>query len=640
MMEAMTPRSTTRALVGTALVGALLAAALAIDLTVLVSTPTAALYAVPLLVAALLFSPRVVAGFGALAIVLHLVAEQSDAIEPALWPVYAVSLLALAALAVLLAAERERSARRAREAEQAADRTGRLQAVTAAFSEAITPGEVAEVVVEQGVAALGAQAGFIAALTADGAEFEMVRTIGYPGGVGEQWERFPVTTPVPVSDAVRTGEPIWIESPPVLQARYPHVATPDAIRQSGAWAALPLIVEGRALGAMGLKFAQARTFGPEDRAFMLALARQCAQALERTRLYEAERMARAEAEATERRYRGIFESAGDALVVASEGHVVDANPAACTLLGYGLDELKGEALSTFVAASQEWIEEQMTRVAEEDRWRGEVEWRRKDGSPVPVEVTVRRVELPSGAVTLGVARDISQRRALERMQQDFVAMATHELMTPITALKGFAQIAQHGGMPWEQAAASIVTQADHLSRLVGDLLDVARLESGRLELWRGEVDLAALARSCTQHAGAMAPTHAMVVEAPGRMPVGWWDRDRLGQILANLLSNAVKYSPAGGEILVRVDDRGCEARVAVRDAGVGVAPDDLPRLFDRFYRVETARNGARGLGLGLYIARSLAEAHGGRIWAKSAGPGKGSTFTVALPYGEPPSDAE
>ncbi|MDP8922693.1 MAG: ATP-binding protein [Chloroflexota bacterium] len=639
-MEAMSPRSTTRALAGAALVGVLLAAALAIDLTVLVSTPTAALYAVPLLVAALIFSPRVVAGFGALAVILHLVAEQPGAIEPAVWPVYAASLLALAALAVLLAAERERSARRTREAEHAADRTARLQVVTAAFSEAITPGEVAAVVVEQGVAALGAQAGFIAALTTDGAEFEMVRTVGYPDGVGEQWERFPVTTPVPISDAVRTGEPIWIESSEVLQARYPHVATPDAIRQSGAWAALPLIVEGRALGAMGLKFARARPFSSEDRAFMLALARQCAQALERTRLYEAERTARSEAEATERRYRGIFENAGDALVVARDGYVLDANPAACALLGYGLDELRGQPLATFVVTRPAWIEAQRQCIAEEGQWRGEVEWRRKDGSIVPVEVTVRRVELPAGAVELGVGRDISQRRALERMQQDFVAMATHELMTPITALKGFAQIAQHGGMPWEQATASIVTQADHLSRLVGDLLDVARLESGRLALWRSEVDLAALARSCTEHARAMTPTHPMVVEAPARMPVGWWDRDRLGQILANLLSNAVKYSPDGGEILIRVEDRGGEARITVRDAGVGVTPDDLPRLFDRFYRVETGRNGARGLGLGLYIARSLAEAHGGRIWATSAGPGRGSTFTVALPYGEPPPDAE
>jgi signal transduction histidine kinase len=122
------------------------------------------------------------------------------------------------------------------------------------------------------------------------------------------------------------------------------------------------------------------------------------------------------------------------------------------------------------------------------------------------------------------------------------------------------------------------------------------------------------------------------VDAPEAPLEGNWDHDRLMQVLDNLLSNAVKYSPAGGEIVVRLDDRGDAAQVSVHDQGNGIAAETLPRLFDRFYRTDNADTTARGLGLGLHISKLLVEAHGGRIWAESPGPGQGSTFTLVLPY--------
>ncbi|MGH2355280.1 MAG: GAF domain-containing protein, partial [Chloroflexota bacterium] len=172
--------------------------------------------------------------------------------------------------------------------------------MTAALSEAVTPSQVAAVVVDQGVAALGALAGSMVLLAADGAALEIVRAIGYAEEMLDSWRRFPISAPTPLSDAVQTATPVWLESLAVCERRYPVLAAAQGTGAQ-AWAAIPLLAAGRAVGAIGLSFAEPQVFGDDDRAFMLALARQCALALERARLYEAERTARAQAEATQRR---------------------------------------------------------------------------------------------------------------------------------------------------------------------------------------------------------------------------------------------------------------------------------------------------------------------------------------------------
>jgi PAS domain S-box-containing protein len=188
----------------------------------------------------------------------------------------------------LYAAEQE--ARRT--AQHAADRMARLQALTAALSEALTRDEVVAAVVKHGVAALAASAGSVALPDESGTEIEVVCAIGYPSEVLEAWHRFPVDASVPLADAVRTGEPVWLESREAWLARYPQLASAVASSDANASAALPLAEEGRVIGALGLSFGEAREFDEEDRAFMIALAQQCGQALERARLYEAERRAR------------------------------------------------------------------------------------------------------------------------------------------------------------------------------------------------------------------------------------------------------------------------------------------------------------------------------------------------------------
>jgi signal transduction histidine kinase len=184
----------------------------------------------------------------------------------------------------------------------------------------------------------------------------------------------------------------------------------------------------------------------------------------------------------------------------------------------------------------------------------------------------------------------------------------------------------------ERAVRSIVAQTGHLERLIGDLLDASRLEAGALELRPEPLDLVEPVRACAEEAQATWERHTIRVEAPDAPLEGTWDRDRVSQVIGNLLGNAVKYSPDGGEILVRVRDRGDEADVSIRDQGVGIDAGALARLFDRFYRAEDVAGSIRGVGLGLYISKELVAAHGGRLWAESAGAGRGSTFHVTLPY--------
>ena len=182
-------------------------------------------------------------------------------------------------------------------AEHTAERNASLQALTAALSEALTPAQVGEIVVNQGLAALKASAGFVVLLTDQDQTLELVGALGYPQEILEAWSRFPITAPVPIADAVQTKKPIFIESRAIWAQLYPHLATQYAYISDNAWASIPLIVEGRTVGAMGLSFLNARTFNEEDCGFMLALAQQCAQAIERARAYAAERQARADSEA-------------------------------------------------------------------------------------------------------------------------------------------------------------------------------------------------------------------------------------------------------------------------------------------------------------------------------------------------------
>ena len=244
--------------------------------------------------------------------------------------------------------------------------------------------------------------------------------------------------------------------------------------------------------------------------------------------------------------------------------------------------------------------------------------------------------LPEGGAVLAIF-DLTQRRQLETVRRDFVANVSHELKTPLTVIRGFADtLAGDDTLPpgtRREFARTVQANAERMQRIVDDLLDLSRIESGGWVPNPQHVDLAAVTRDATLTLAEAAIAKNVRIEiAPGDdARAVYADPTALRQVLANLIENAVRYTPAGGIVTVESAGAGTGTRVVVRDTGIGIPPEHLPRIFERFYRADPARSrDAGGTGLGLAIVRHLAEAHGGRVEATSA-PGRGTSIAVHFP---------
>ncbi len=218
-------------------------------------------------------------------------------------------------------------------------------------------------------------------------------------------------------------------------------------------------------------------------------------------------------------------------------------------------------------------------------------------------------------------------------QQDFMANVSHDLKTPLTSIQGYSQAIMDGAAKDPASAAKIIhEEAGRLNRMVTELTDLARLQAGRLSMHTSAIDMGKLAAAIGQRLGILAQERGLTLhQQTPSMPEIAGDGDRLAQVLTNLVSNAIKYTPKGGEIWLTTQINNGGVEVVVRDTGVGIATDDLPRVFERFYQVDKTRGPRRGTGLGLAITQEIVQAHGGRITVTSAGVGQGSTFTVWLP---------
>ena len=423
----------------------------------------------------------------------------------------------------------------------------------------------------------------------------------------------------------------------------PGIHDQEWARREGmvAFVGYPLLVGDRMLGVMAF-FARHR-LDETTRSALNAVTNALAVGIDRDRaetsresLLLAERSARKAAEEAETRYRGLFEGVADAILVAgSDRYYRDANAAASALLGYSRAELIQLQTDDIVAYEPAWTQEEFNRFRTEGTWQGELELRRKDGSQVPVEARATVVGLPGGPVFISVIRDISQRKHLERLQRDFLAMVTHDLRSPLTAVKGWAQVLRRRvGLDERsrQTVSRILAQVEQMNRLIGDLAELVRIEAGELQLKREPCNLVELAREQVTLVESQTTRHPLRIESGIEPLMAMVDRQRIGQVLQNLLVNASKYSPDGGDIVVRLGIVGDEARIDVVDRGIGIAPDHVGQLFERFYRADVT--GAGGLGLGLHISKMLVDAHGGRITVQST-EGQGSTFTVALPLVSP-----
>ncbi len=236
---------------------------------------------------------------------------------------------------------------------------------------------------------------------------------------------------------------------------------------------------------------------------------------------------------------------------------------------------------------------------------------------------------------------LAEKTRLEEMQSTFVSIVSHELQTPVAIIKSYAATLAREDAEWpaetiQRVSHNIEDECDRLHRLITDLLDLSRIQAGRVAMRVGSVDLPQITSEIIDQLGPRAPRHSLRSSFPSNFPIIRGDADQLRRALFNLVQNAVKYSPNGGEVLVAGELVGSNAVIVrVIDHGGGIAPGEEERIFERFHRSDNRLSrSTAGVGLGLYIARSVVEGHGGRIWAESGGPGQGSIFTLLLPVGE------
>lgn len=263
-----------------------------------------------------------------------------------------------------------------------------------------------------------------------------------------------------------------------------------------------------------------------------------------------------------------------------------------------------------------------------------------------LEVSADRLFLQAIAIPLGSAlpgstlllvQDLTRLRRLEMVRRDFISNVSHELRTPLASLKALTETLQEGALEDPPAARRFLTrmdtEIDTLTQLVRELLELSRIESGKVPLQRKQISPCALVSPAVERMTVQAVRAGLTLhmDCPADLPPVLADPDRMEQVMVNLLHNAIKFTPPNGSITVSGRREGNQVVIWVKDTGVGIAPNDLQRIFERFYKADRARSGG-GTGLGLSIARHMVEAHGGKIWAEST-VGKGSTFYFSLPVG-------
>lgn len=345
---------------------------------------------------------------------------------------------------------------------------------------------------------------------------------------------------------------------------------------------------------------------------------------------------------TERRQAGmetsrlasIVEDSADAIFSCTlDGIIVNWNRGAEALFGYTSEEAIGQTMSFVSPTDRQHEAAELVGRLNGDAPIEPFETIKvhKNGANIDVQIRISPIKNASGQ-TVGVSaivRDITERKRMERVQKDFIAMASHDLAGPLTVLRARAQLMQRRQEYDESSLLTMIEQTKRMERLIADLRDLVRLETGQFELQLTPCDMVALARAAVDRTAIQHPDRTITYAPDIASVTGDWDEDRVGQVLDNLLGNATKHTPATTPVTLALGATDQSVAVSVTDSGPGIDPDAVPHLFDRFYRANRQID-TSGLGFGLYISRMLIEAHGGQITVDSR-LGQGSTFTVLLP---------
>lgn len=410
---------------------------------------------------------------------------------------------------------------------------------------------------------------------------------------------------------------------------------------------LPLLFEEEILGVIYL-FRGGNAFTQLDWQFLQGFAYQAAIAVRNARLYQQL--------STERsRLATIVEnSANGIMILAPDLRVQVINQALAAMTGMTPAEAIGKPCDHIlslhnVVGDNLCADQDVVKLETQGGLRCEGDLARPGGGHITVAVTYTPLTDEHERLVNIIVNvlDITRFREEEEMKSTFISIISHELKTPVALIKGYAQTLARPDAEWDQTVARqgleiIEEEADRLEALINNLLDVSRIQAGGLRLDIADVNLIRLLERAAQDYRTQTDRHELAVDLPADLPVISGDEERLRQVFTNLLSNAIKYSPEGGLIRiggwVEADPHHKDGRqrvvIYVADEGIGIPEAELPKIFERFYRVDSGlRRSTAGVGLGLFLIHAIVEAHGGEIWVHSK-PNKGTTFFVGLPLEE------
>jgi len=400
---------------------------------------------------------------------------------------------------------------------------------------------------------------------------------------------------------------------------------------------IPLATHGQVIGVIFIFRSYPDLFSTNDKNLLQSFADQAAIAVFNAQLY-------GQVSYEKQRLDALIDSAADGIMILDAGRRIErCNSAFEKLYGRPRTEIQGRAHGDMIR----WARHPEGSTLEEAESGGwpltpnaylyvEGDLARANPPALPVGITYAPLLAPDGALRniIATVRDITKFRTAEEIKNTFVSIVSHELKTPVALIKGYVSTLRREDARWDKAVVQdslkvIEEEADHLAAMIEDLLDASRLQAGGLTPNLAEVNLPALAERLAGRFRAPDLRHTIVVDFPDTFPVILADEDRIGQVLSNLISNAFKYAP-GGEVRISGQVRPEQVIVTISDEGPGIDPADIPYVFDRFYRSDQAVRKTKGAGLGLYLAKAIVEAHGGRIWVDPK-PDSGARLCFSLP---------
>jgi len=401
---------------------------------------------------------------------------------------------------------------------------------------------------------------------------------------------------------------------------------------------LPLIAQQEVIGFIYIFRNYQGVFSANDRSLLSSFANQAAIAVRNARLYS-------EISQEKQRIDAMLDSAADGILILSPNHIIERTNAAFARL-YGLPqgtlhEMNHDQVIQWHKAPHgitlENAEAGGWPLSPQANLYVEGDLQRPNGQPpLPVGITYAPLISQEGNLIniIVTIRDITRFRQADELKSEFVSIVSHELKTPVALIKGYVSTLRRDDVDWDcdvmdSSLQVIEEEADRLTELIEDLLDASRLQAGRMELKKSDIAMDKLAARLAERFQINADDHSIVVDFPNPFPVVMADDTRIEQVFNNMIANAIKYS-AGGEIRISGQILPDEIVICVKDEGPGISQSDLPHIFDRFYRAPENSRKTKGAGLGLYLARSIIEAHGGRMWADSKAD-QGTKIYFSLP---------